>query len=36
MLDINLNQKKRDFTHLLFNEANADRILKFEEVIADL
>ena len=36
MLVIDLNQKKRDFMHLLFNEANADRILKFEKVIADL
>ena len=34
--EIDLNQKKRDFTHLLFNEANADRILQFEKVIADL
>lgn len=30
---IDLNQKKRDFAHLLFNEANADRILHFQEVI---
>ncbi|MBQ9475665.1 MAG: nucleotidyl transferase AbiEii/AbiGii toxin family protein [Bacteroidales bacterium] len=31
--NIDLNQKKRDFMHLLFNDANADRILKFGEVI---
>ena len=30
---IDLNQKKRDFVHLLFNESNADRILKFGEVV---
>ena len=27
--EIDLNQKKRDFQHLLFNESNADRILSF-------
>ncbi|MBO4571798.1 MAG: nucleotidyl transferase AbiEii/AbiGii toxin family protein [Bacteroidales bacterium] len=27
---IDLNQKKRDFSHLLFNESNADRILQFK------
>ena len=30
---IDLTQKKRDFVHLLFNESNADRILKFGEVV---
>ena len=30
--DVDLNQKKRDFGHLLFNEANADRILQFKEI----
>ena len=34
--DVDLNQKKRDFAHLLFNESNADRILQFKEVIASL
>ena len=29
MKDIDLNQKKRDFAHLLFNESNAERILQF-------
>ena len=29
MKDIELNQKKRDFAHLLFNESNAERILQF-------
>ena len=32
--EIDLNHKKRDFMHLLFNESNADRILQFPEVIA--
>ena len=31
--EIDLNQKKRDFGHLLFNEANAERILQFKEVV---
>ena len=31
--EIDLNQKKRDFGHLLFNEANADRILQFSNVV---
>ena len=34
--EVDLNHKKRDFMHLLFNETNADRILQFEEVIADI
>lgn len=33
---INLNQKKRDFIHLLFDESHADRILQFEEVLQRL
>ena len=33
LTEIDLNQKKRDFVHLLFNESNADRILKFGEVV---
>ncbi|MBR5982747.1 MAG: nucleotidyl transferase AbiEii/AbiGii toxin family protein [Bacteroidales bacterium] len=33
LAEIDLNQKKRDFVHLLFNETNADRILKFGEVV---
>ena len=33
---IDLNHKKRDFMHLLFNEINADRILQFADVIADI
>lgn len=33
---VDLHQKKRDFMHLLFNETNADRILQFAEVIAEL
>lgn len=32
--EVDLYQKRRDFMHLLFNESNADRILKFPEVIA--
>ena len=31
--EVDLNQKKRDFGHLLFNEANAERILQFPKVV---
>lgn len=31
--EVDLNLKKRDFGHLLFNEANAERILQFPEVV---
>lgn len=31
---VDLNQKRRDFMHLLFNESNADRILQFPEIVA--
>lgn len=31
--EIDLNQKKRDFQHLLFNESKADRILSFRTLI---
>lgn len=34
--EVDLHQKKRDFMHLLFNESNADRILQFPEVAAEL
>ena len=34
--DIDLNQKKRDFSHLVFNESNAERIMRFAEVVASL
>ena len=34
--EVDLNHKKRDFMHLLFNETNAERILQFEEVIVDI
>ena len=34
--EVNLQQNKRDFVHLLFNESNADRILQFPQVIAGL
>ena len=34
--EVDLNHKKRDFMHLLFNETNANRILQFAEVIADI
>ena len=30
--EVDLNQKKKDFAHLLFNEAHADRILQFREI----
>jgi len=31
--DVDLNQKKKDFAHLLFNSANAERILQFYEIV---
>ena len=34
--DVNLNHKKRDFSHLVFNEHNAERILQFPDVVAAL
>jgi predicted nucleotidyltransferase component of viral defense system len=34
--EVDLSQKKRDFSHLLFNEPNADRILKFADVVNEL
>ena len=34
--EVDLNQKKRDFIHLLFNESKADRILQFAEITADI
>lgn len=36
MQEIGLNQKKRDFAHLLFNESNADRILSFDSVVLEM
>lgn len=36
LMEINLNHKKRDFMHLLFNESNADRILQFPVVVASI
>ena len=33
---VDLNQKKRDFEHLLFNGNNAERILSFNNIIATL
>lgn len=33
---IDLNHKKRDFMHLLFNESNADKILQFQEVVPSI
>ena len=34
--DIDLNQKKRDFQHLVFYPSHADRILHFKSVIDSL
>lgn len=34
--EVDLNHKKRDFVHLLFNEANAERILSFGNVVSKL
>ena len=34
--EVDLNQKKRDFSHLLFNESNAERILQFPAIIERL
>lgn len=36
MQEIDLNQNKRDFAHLLFNESNADRILSFESFVSKI
>ena len=33
---VDLSQKKRDFSHLLFNEANAERILLFAEILNEM
>jgi len=33
---IDLNQKKRDFEHLLFDKKNSDRILRFRDFMKDL
>lgn len=33
---VDLQQKKRDFVHLLFNEANSERVLQFEAVMQGL
>ena len=33
---VDLNKKKQDFMHLLFNESNAERILQIEAVVAAL
>ena len=33
---IDLSQKQRDFSHLVFNEQNAGRILQFADVVASL
>lgn len=34
--NVNLQQKKQDFVHLLFNEGNAERVLQFENVMQNL
>lgn len=34
--EVDINQKKRDFQHLLFNEANAERIISFRSLIFDI
>ena len=34
--EVDLNQKKRDFSHLLFNEKNAERIMQFPTIVNDL
>ena len=33
---VDLNKKKQDFAHLLFNEAHADRILQFQTALSEL
>ena len=35
MKTVDLHQKKRDFSHLLFNESNAERILQFPSIIRE-
>ena len=32
--DVDLNQKMRDFSHLIINEHNAERILRFPDIVA--
>lgn len=34
--DIDLSQKQRDFSHLVFNEQNAGRILQFADIVASM
>ena len=34
--DVDLNHKKRDFSHLVFNEHHAERILRFPDVVEAL
>ena len=34
--DVDLNKKKQDFAHLLFSEANADRILQFGNILREI
>ena len=36
LMCVDLQQKKRDFSHLVFNEQNAERILHFPEIVASL
>ena len=36
MQEIDLNQKRMDFAHLLFNDSHADRILSFDSVVSEM
>ena len=36
MQEIDLNQKRMDFAHLLFNDSNANRILSFDSVVLEM
>ena len=36
LAQIDLQEKKRDFAHLIFNDANAERILRFPDIVSKL
>lgn len=33
---VDLREKKRDFSHLIFNDANAERILRFPDIVSKM
>ena len=36
LAQIDLREKKRDFAHLIFNDANAERILRFPDIVSKM